>query len=95
MAVNQRDVQLIDGKYVVTATVESNQLVSIVDQANTAKAQLDLLQAAFGTIDTPSATWNGWDTAAKAENLRKAAVGLSEIVEKQLKLLIFLVDKEL
>ena len=95
MAVNQRDVQIVDGKYVITQEVESAQLENIVNAANTAKADLDTIQSAFGTVETPDPTWTGWDAATKAENLRKATVRLSEIVEQQLKLLVFLIDKEL
>jgi hypothetical protein len=95
MSVNARDVTIVDGKYVITREVESSQLEGIVTQANAAKEDLDTLQAAFGTVDVPAATWLAWDTATKAENLPKATVRLSEIVEKQLKLLIYLTDKEL
>ncbi len=95
MSINKRTVTEVGGQVIINREVPKADVAGIVDGARSAKEILDTIQDKLGTIDVPDAQWTGATPAQQAEFLRKATVALSEIVEKQLRVIVFLAGDKL
>ena len=95
MSINRRTVTQNGSDITIELEIPTTDVEDIVDSARAAKATLDTIQDKLGTINAPDPQWTGATATQQVEFLRKATVALSEVVEKQLRIIIFLAGDRL